>query len=80
MIERGLLRVLFAPKSSAGTETVSWFVVVAVALTWPAPKVTVFADVVLKPVPKMVTDDPMGPLFGVNSLIETVVVEERRIV
>jgi hypothetical protein len=36
-------------------------------------KVTVFwLGVALNPVPKMVTVVPTGPLFGLNSMIETV--------
>lgn len=55
-----------------GTTAVS---VVAEAVTTAAPvplNVTVFCDgVVLKPVPEMVTTEPEGPMFGVNSMIDT---------
>jgi hypothetical protein len=56
----------------AGTVVTIWVVVDEVTLAETPLKVTVFwLGVALKPVPKMVTVVPTGPLSGVNSMIDT---------
>jgi len=55
-----------------GTVATIWVVVDEVTLAETPLKVTVFwLGVVLKPVPKIVTVVPIGPLSGVNSIIDT---------
>ena|SRR6185503_9459015 len=55
-----------------GTLVTIWFAVADVTVAATPLKVTVFcAGVELKAVPKIVTSVAMGPLFGVNSIMET---------
>ncbi len=59
----------------AGTAVTIWVVVDEVTLAETPLNVTAFwLGVVLKPVPKIVTVVPTGPLSGVNSMIDTTAV------
>jgi hypothetical protein len=76
----GLVTPMVPVVAVAGTVTVSFVVVAAVTVALTPLNVTVLlAGVALNPMPWITTVLAVGPMFGVNSMIETAPVEWREI-
>ena len=72
-VPAGVVTTSWPEVAPEGIVTIKTFAVADTTVAAVPLKVTVFCDgVVLKPVPCIVTEPPMGPSFGVNSMIDTV--------